>query len=182
MTKDDADKWHENEPHLIMMRYKAGRSTLAEAAAEIRAYGAECVRRAAEPTTTIPVIQVGEELHLAAIRVRSPTPTKDDMLARAKAYMLSTYGQPLDMDAAARDRWYERLGLLVSFIAEIPEPSGVSGEFAAELADEPGELQRVREGYNKLVNSFPPLCCGGHVTHEPNCKVLAEAKRRVVNR
>jgi hypothetical protein len=46
MTKDEM---HEREPLNIIMRYKAQRTTEAEAAAEIRAYVAECMRRADEP-------------------------------------------------------------------------------------------------------------------------------------
>lgn len=47
LTKDEM---HEREPLNIIMRYKAERTTIAEAAAQIRAYVAECMRRASEPT------------------------------------------------------------------------------------------------------------------------------------
>jgi hypothetical protein len=54
MTKDD---FHEREPLNIIMRYKAERTTIAEAAAEIRAYVAECMRRAAEPPCAHPWVE-----------------------------------------------------------------------------------------------------------------------------
>lgn len=47
------DEMHEREPLNIIMRYKAERTTIAEAAAEIRAYVAECMRRAVEPNKAV---------------------------------------------------------------------------------------------------------------------------------
>lgn len=48
---------HDKEPHDIMQRYKAERTTLGEAISEIRRYGEDCVRRAVEPTVKLPTVR-----------------------------------------------------------------------------------------------------------------------------
>jgi hypothetical protein len=34
----------------------------------------------------------------------------------AKEYMLNTYGKPIDLPAVEKDKWHERLGMLIDFI------------------------------------------------------------------
>ena len=51
--------------------------------------------------------------------MEQPLPVKtsrEQYLDAAKSYMLDRFGTPGMLDADERDRWYERLGMLVDFI------------------------------------------------------------------
>lgn len=69
--------------------------------------------------------------------------TKDEMLERAKAFMVRTYGAPLEMDAASRDRFYERLGLLVTFVSEIAPSDEPTRTDLYPVNPEPGPFNRA---------------------------------------
>ncbi len=47
--------------------------------------------------------------------------TKDEDEAFARKWLIQAEGRPIEMDAAARDRFHERLGLLVDFLGALRE-------------------------------------------------------------
>lgn len=42
--------------------------------------------------------------------------SREEYIDAAKGYMLDRFGTPGMLDADERDRWYERLGMLVDFV------------------------------------------------------------------
>lgn len=44
--------------------------------------------------------------------------SRQEITDEAKAWMILNYGMPKDLDADARDRWHEKLGLLYDFLTD----------------------------------------------------------------
>ena len=49
----------------------------------------------------------------------SSTHTNEEAVAIAKKWMIDTYGVPRDMGPETRDRFHEKLGLLVDFLGTL---------------------------------------------------------------
>ena len=47
---------------------------------------------------------------------------KEQMVSRAKEYMEITFGKPRDLDPELRDKFYERLGLLIIYVDYLWSP------------------------------------------------------------
>lgn len=47
---------------------------------------------------------------------------KDQLVERAKEYMRVSFGNPSSMEPAQRDKYYERLGLLLMYVDHVWEP------------------------------------------------------------
>ena len=45
--------------------------------------------------------------------------TLEQLQVLARDFMVREYGAPSSLDEESRDRWHEKLGLLVSFIHEV---------------------------------------------------------------
>lgn len=55
--------------------------------------------------------------------------TLEEAIGRATAWMVDSYGRPLDLPEEARDRWHERMGLLVDCLTEMfPEEEAPADE------------------------------------------------------
>jgi len=48
--------------------------------------------------------------------------SKEQLVSRAKEYMTRTFGRPMDLEPEQRDKFYERLGLLLLYVDWVWEP------------------------------------------------------------
>lgn len=151
LTKDEM---HEREPLNIIMRYKAERTTIAEAAAQIRAYVAECMRRASEPTaqctcsTAITVVSIDPACPMGHGKGLPPRP-------------LTVPPEP----TAERTRW-------PGWSEGKPEPSALK----CPTCKRPFEEVSIRE----LLEPQAPLCScyPSHAVHAAGCAVNRHAEPR----